>query len=382
MELPILTPPPLREDLMGYGKVAAEGRGYVAGQIEVTSRCFQSCTGCDSWREDVAGVQRGEWDIAELQRVVAQLVEEQPHVRFEHLTLTGGDPQAWKPLRTFLEWWRWARRERAGDWPTLGLNTALTQDLDEAENDLWRDAVDDLRISLDGVDEGHYNAIRGTRVPSGSTTATGAPKYKKGVATTPKDVLRRMCWLRHPGLTTNTTVFNQNVSHVPAILSRLDQLRTQGVLKIRKAHFLAVIGDRGLLADQFWANWAQVREHAAGLALPSNFSENPAEVRAWLMTPAAREVKCYAGGITFHVKANGDVYPCCLVGGEALKTQPDFVLGNVRGLRDTMPEVQARYRARCDYADPNKPCREICQWKQLQINLAGHRMAANTLAMP
>lgn len=376
MELTVLNPPPFREDLLGYGKMIAAGRGYIAGQIEVTSRCYQSCVGCDSWREDVSGVQRGEWTLSELQEVVIGLVG-MPD--FEHLTLTGGDPQAWPHLSDFLRWWE--RTVSCVDRRiTLGFNTALTRSLSAADLQLWRRVIDDLRISLDGVDEEIYNSIRGVKIPSGKINKAGAVVYKAGTATTPDEVLDRMCALEHPGLTTNTTVFNQNIDHVPKILETLLELYGDGRLKIRKAHFLAVIGDRGLLADQFWNKWELLRTNARGLTLPTNFSENPARVREYLVSGSADDVPCYASGVSFHIKANGDVYPCCLVGGEALKTQPDFIIGNAK--KQTMRQIHSKIIRSRDYENPNKPCRNICQWKQFQINLAGHRMANQVLAMP
>lgn len=368
MKLPVLRP-----DLAAYGKLAVQKHNhYVAGQIEVTSKCFQHCLGCDSWREELAGVSAGEWSLQQLQRTASQLLM---HRNFEHLSLTGGDPQAWAPLDDFLDYWASVRK--AFNYKAdLQLNTALTQDLSEAQRLRWRTAVADLRVSLDGVTQGTYEKIRGRGMPRKGER--GLP----GNVTSPASVIQRMVELQHPGLTTNTTVFMENIHEVKDILRELNELYASGVLKIRKAHFLAVIGDRGgdLNAKYFWQNWEELRAYAATLTLPTSVSENPHEVRRFLRTIEAQDIKCWAGNLTFHAKCDGWVYPCCLVGGEALKTQQAFRLGNA--WEEDINQICARYEPTAHYCDESKPCASICQWKQLQLNVAGHLAENRKLAMP
>jgi MoaA/NifB/PqqE/SkfB family radical SAM enzyme len=38
----------MREDLLVYGKAITSRSGYIAGQVEVTSRCVQACAHCQN----------------------------------------------------------------------------------------------------------------------------------------------------------------------------------------------------------------------------------------------------------------------------------------------------------------------------------------------
>lgn len=346
---------------------------YLAGQVEVTSRCFQACLGCDSWREDLKGSSTGEWTLQQLQKFTSDLLVDFPN--FRHLSLTGGDPQAWPHLEEYLDWqFEYAGRIR------IQLNTALTQPISNLM--LWRNGIDDFRVSLDGITEATYNRIRGSKRPE---TVDGKRKYVDGAATTPEEVIQRMIELQHPRLTTNTTVFHENVHEAREILTRLIQaVRNEGLV-IRKAHFMAAIGDRGprdVLQHTFLEEWKALHALAATAPFETNVAESPLEVRQYLNgNPEAKRIPCYTGSISFHVKCNGDLYPCCLVGGEALETQKAFRIGNVH--RESLKTLHGRYTPTCDYADPNKPCSSICQWKQLQVNAAGYwAMQADSLAMP
>lgn len=346
---------------------------YLAGQVEVTSKCFQACLGCDSWREDLKGQSSGEWTLQQLRHFVTDLRTSFPN--FHHLSLTGGDPQAWEPLEEFLEW----RSVDAGS-VRIQLNTALTQPV--ANIPLWRNTIDDFRVSLDGVTEETYNRIRGKRRPE---VVNGKRTYVEGAATTPEAVIERMIRLQHPRLTTNTTVFHENVHEARTILLRLIKAAKDEGLLIRKAHFMAAIGDRGprdVLQHAFLEEWKALHELAASAPFETNIAESPLAVRQYLRdTREALDIPCYTGSISFHVKCNGDLYPCCLVGGEALETQKAFRIGNVH--ETPIKLLHAAYRPCRDYQDESKPCRSICQWKQLQVNAAGYWASkADVLAMP
>ena len=92
------------------------------------------------------------------------------------------------------------------------------------------------------------------------------------------------------------------------------------------------------------------------------------------------------GQISFHMKANGEYYPCCLVGGEVLKTYPSMTDGNYF---DGYSITEIWERGRCArplaYAPENQsvvPCCEICQYKQWSLNKAVHEASQKRLAMP
>lgn len=347
----------IRPDVQQYAKLALLRTGYVAGQVEVCSQCFQHCKGCESWRDDLSGVVRGVWPLDALQNLCLELFDRHP---FEHLTLTGGDPQAWPHLDEFLHWWQsqttWAKFK-------LQINTALTRKPDPAT---WK-IFDDIHVSLDAVDDELYRKIRGDK------------------STSPYDVLQWMIGLNHTRLCTRTTVYPENIDHIPEIIDQLD--RFAGRYPFRKAVFLAAIGPRVERDDRFWEKYDDLKEYALGCDLETSFDEDVHEVREYLLSEEAAEVPCYAGNLSFHAKANGDWYPCCLAGGEAITTYPQLRIGNYfqeAAINRITPAtvLLRRYRPHCHYGNEAMPCSSICQYKQLQVNLAAHAASKSVLSMP
>ena len=129
----------IRDDILLYGKMAQQELGYVAGQIEITSKCFQNCKYC---RSPITGKFLGHFRLQQLQNFVDDLCTQFP--MFEHLTLTGGDPQAWHDLDEFLDWWNMPQML---DKINLQVSTALARDVEDP--DLWRSAIKNLRVSID-----------------------------------------------------------------------------------------------------------------------------------------------------------------------------------------------------------------------------------------
>jgi len=348
----------IRSDIQQYAKLALLRTGYVSGQVEVSSKCFQHCRACESWRDDLSGVVRGMWELPTLQALCVELMRTHP---FEHLTLTGGDPQAWPYLDAFLNWWA---GETTYSRFKLQINTALTQDPDPAQ---WQ-IFDDVCVSLDAVQPEIYAKIRGDK------------------QTDPHEVLRRMKHLGHRGLATRTTVMPENLGHCYAILDALEVLHRQ--TPIRKAVFMAGIGPRVGRDDGFWSRYRELAKDAKSWSVPTSFADDVWETRQFCESDAAKSVPCYAGNISFHAKANGDWYPCCLAGGEAITTYPQLRIGNYFQEVAHSPAMSAarrlldRYRPHCHYGKADMPCSEICQYKQLQVNLAAHAASTSTLSMP
>lgn len=341
---------PVRDDLKYYAKVAVRKLGPVAGQVEVTSECFQRCRGCDSWREDVTGVTKGIMSLETMQHLCLELGS---YNTFEHLSLTGGDPQAWPHLTEFLHWF-----EQKHFNFSLQLNTALARPISEEECDLWRRTVRDVRVSLDAIDPKIYQQIRGDD-------------------TDPVAIINRMQDLRHPRMATNTTIFTLNLHQVKPIL---DMLATH-VPSLRKAMFLAVIGERAFRDKAFWEAYDRLEHECATWTLPFEVSfanESVTGVREFLETPEAQQIPCYAGNITFHIKPDGAYYPCCLVGGEALPTARQYMIGNINQL--TVKQIIERYGTPLHYK--SEYCRKTCQYKQCALNVAAHAASSQILAMP
>lgn len=336
--------------MLAYAKLAQRRVGFVAGQMELTSKCFQQCVACDSWRADHKGEITGSFSYKEIMHVIGQL-NRMP--TFEHLSFTGGDPQTWKDedsgggvdferLLYDLNFVRFS----------LQVNTALVREPKDRE--LWRRHVRRVRVSLDGATRGVYRMMRGDDRD-------------------PEEIVQRMDDLDHPGMSTNTCVTDINIDEVPAIIERLNRMKHP----IRKAMFLAAIDFK--LRPGFWEKYKAL-SNIPSPHVELSFQEDVSFVRDFLKTDEAKEIPCYAGAITFHIKCNGELYPCCLVGGEAIKTRREMAIGNV--LTQNIEDIQKAYVPALHYANPKAACKEVCQWKQLHLNRLAHEMSKTTLTMP
>lgn len=349
----------VRDDIRSYGGVAALRLGPVAGQVEVTSSCFQHCRMCDSWRDDLKGVQKGLLHSADLVSVCDDLAS---FPTFQHLSLTGGDPQAWPHLPAFLGVYQ--TRRQADVWRfSLQVNTALTQPVQDRK--AWLSNFADVRLSLDAITAKTYRRIRG----DGKTT--------------PDDVLRHLRQLGHPNVQVLMCVTPDNIQEIQPLLETLAEPNNRQ--DIRKVTLLPVIGDRYERDAAFWGEFQfQATANAdADWPFQTSFADSVPSTRAFLLSDDAKKVRCWTGVSTFHIKANGDWYPCCLVGGEALATYKNMVLGNIH--RQPVASIVNEIRqagAMPHYCDESKPCRHICQYKQAALNVAGHEASQRTLAMP
>lgn len=344
----------VRSDIAAYAKLAVLKTGPVAGQVEVTSHCFQHCRMCESWRDDAKGVHRGTWSLDQLKHLCFEL---ESYGTFEHLALTGGDPQHWPVLDAFLEWFQ--QQKAAGRLNFhLQLNTALTQEVKRPW--LWC-GVRDLRVSLDSPYTATYQRLRGDK------------------HTTPSAVLSRLKTLDHPRVQIAMTVTPENVVEIPGMLTSLRQFCEAGG-RIRKATFLPVLGDRASRPASFWAAYEQAATYKQLLPFETSFADSVLSVRHWTHTVPGMATRCWSGNITFHLKCDGSFYPCCLVGGEAIVTHPELAVGNV--FEDGFDAVWRYYKPERHYADINKPCRDICQYKQAALNLAAEQAASSVLSMP
>ena len=322
----------LRDDIKFYGKYARYGASYVAGQLELTTRCFQRCAHCQSWRE--AEGAHAEWSLEDAKGLLMQLCE----MHFEHLSFTGGDPQAWPHLPALLAWFqgRYA----------LQISTALMRDLEPAEAKLWREKVADVRVSLDAASLEGYEAMR-------------------GVAADPLQILDRLRALQHPRPATMTTVSEANIDEIPRIVSLLSGMN------LRRAMFLPALGVEH--SQEFWLRYRDLTRVYSSMHWTS-FNETV----AFAAMPS--ETKCWVRNISFHIKANGDLYPCCLVGGEAITTDERFRLGNVH--QNQLRDIRARTFPVACYGRTGMPCDAICQYKQRQMNAAAEAAGAVRLSMP
>lgn len=347
-----------RRDLLLYGKQMVNPVGFVSGQMELTSKCEQRCVSCQSWLDHNSGVQRGEWLFQHAKNFffsLAYFFE----TKFEHLTLTGGDPQSWPHLHQLIEYYQ------AEGYPfKLRVNTALPEEV--VRPDLWRSALSEVRLSLDAVDPEYYRAMR-------------------GVHTDPNDILVRAMELDHPCLSTLTCVSQRNIDHIPKIVERLEWLREKGRLNLRKAIFIPIrdMNDRALVQlqlrpEEYQEKWKRLQDEYEYLDWTS-FGEQVPEGSL----SQHKGVTCWVSRITFHVKHNGDLYTCCLMGGEALQTRKEFKVGNV--LEESVAMIwdrAARNPPKNVYDDPDSPCSRICLFKQSSMNLIAEEASRTSLSMP
>lgn len=339
--------PTARLDMLQYAKFAQHGVGYVAGQVELTSDCSQHCAFCDSWRQHQKGKIKGTLSFFQILTLVHQL---NCMPTFEHLSFTGGDPQDWVDPSGALHFEELMAILLKHANFSLQVNTALIKPIHNMQ--LWN-RISRIRVSLDGVTPRTYCKTRGDS------------------NTSPEDVLQRISDLAHPGLATNTCVSHLNIHEVPLIIERLNHLPTPP----RKAMFLAVLGREN--PPEFWKEFNKLK-HIPSPFVQTSFAEDISSVRALCNSEDALGVRCRVGKITFHIKCNGDVYPCCLIGGEAVETIQKFRMGNI--LEESLEIIRGRYTSPRYYT--TRYCREVCQWKQTQMNFLAHEAEKTKLTMP
>ena len=172
-----------------------------------------------------------------------------------------------------------------------------------------------------------------------------------------------------------TCVSQKNLYEIPQILDRLADMKC----KPRKAMFLPVLGNLGTGALNL-IHYKEMIEQCAKLNLPfkTNFAET---TESLLKEEHLREIPCYVGRVSFHIKANGDFYPCCLVGGEAISTQTDMRFGNVYEF--SLEQIRKRnMRLPLHYFNFDSSCRNICQWKQMTLNSEAHKIVNCKISIP
>jgi len=350
----------IRQDIALYGKQALERGALVAGQAEVTTRCFQKCPQCSSWKEGV--------EVAHVMppRILERLFGDLMRVpTFETLSLTGGDPQAYPYLEEVVRFYA-SFPENARF--ALRMSTTLVKPPQE----FYR-YFSEVRISFDAIKEETYEDLR-------------------GVDMDPLLILNNVNALRVMAVPHSflITVNELNWREVPDIVAIL------ATTKPRKISILCEICENRGRQMELFGYYTQaldrvrrLQESNRHLTVPVSYAETAAGVYDYKeREKSLLEVPCRVGTSTFHLKASGDVYPCCLVGGEAIPTRTEFKLFNLhdhyRG--DPTTRFYSGYFLN-DLGEPElhykkEICRHVCQYKQLCFNLAGHQASKTRLAMP
>ena len=349
-----MVPMKLKKLYESYSKIALNKLGYVGGQIEITSKCFQHCRGCISWKQEPIA-----FTLAQLQRACEQLAT---FPTFEHLTLTGGDPRTWEPLDEFLRWFNMQNFQFK-----LQLNTALAR------------PIKDLRL---------WQTLYGFKVSMDACTNETYQKIRHDPENTPQTIMER-CWeLHHGRLALHVTVYPENQHEFLDLMYWINEEYRVG-LPLRKVMITAAIGSDACRGDQnevFYRKWRADKAHILAdpsIAVPNSFSESHDEdellVREICLDPDILSTRCWASLLGFHIKPNGDLYPCCIVGGEVSETLDEYKLGNV--FEDHIANHYSRIQPLAQYGR-NQACRHNCMYKQLQINMTAEQASDTVLALP
>jgi MoaA/NifB/PqqE/SkfB family radical SAM enzyme len=342
--------PHIRQDLLCYAKQTIHHMGPVAGQVEVTSECLQRCKYCSSWKDHERGTVHGQWTLEDYRRLVKEL---SAFPTFEHLTLTGGDPMCWPHLNAAIL--------TTPDSIRLQITTALAMNVDDPE--LWRTRVGALRVSLDAATPATYTKIRGC------------------AENTPGLTLERMKKLQHPNLSVYAVMYPENIEESYELLEKL----ASADFPIRKVMIMGGLAyEDARLGVDFWQSYQRKIEQLREGSYPfeTSFAESPVAVRRWCRTAGAQETKCFNGSFAFHLKANGDYYVCCLLGGESIETDQQAMVGNYFQQYTMATLYTDALRARtCMYQ--TQKCRAVCQFKQAALNaLCQEAMNSVRVSMP
>ena len=331
-----------------YGQMANGNFGYVAGQVEITTECFQRCPHCLSWQEYARKEQKYHWPLDRFQDLCMELSRDHPHFRW--LSLTGGDPPRNPEFDDMLDWFC-VTKAKAGFKFQLQLHTPLVHKFSSRR---YRESVGRIRVSLDAIRQGTYKSMRGMDID-------------------PRTILDRIGNLDHPHLSTFTVVTEENLDEMYELLSVTNAYRKY----IKKCTFFPVMQQKEL-SPEFWRRYVALQHIAeTEFEIPVDFCGND-NTASFINSDAAKPVPCYAKKLSFHMKVDGSVYPCCLIGGEALNTVEMFRQG--MWPRDSLLHLQSENPG-CAYFK-NSPCLTTCQWKQLQLNLAGYVASRYQLHMP
>lgn len=314
-----------------YVKLASKSCCPVSVQVEVTSKCHQACKHCFSWRSPY----KEEWVVEELLRFSRRLRD----LGCESLSLTGGDPLAWD-LVNYLE------NYDVGI--GLRVSTALAIDPDQRLLNAMEGKVSEVRVSLDACSENLYEELRGVRFDRESLRNRMRSIAEVGV-----------------GLSVNCCLTKYNLDEIPLIVEFCSSLG------VRKLALTGVLGEKEALPS------------LPELAKFKRFTDLP-----WVdvcLPPILGDqsipcgTRCWNGRISCHIKPDGSVYPCCLIGGEAAETNEQLILGNAK--EEDILSLMKRFVLSLMY-DNYAFCRMYCLEKQIQLNLACEKYADTEIRIP
>lgn len=325
-------------DIMTHAKHMTVMEGWLTGQIELTSVCACKCPHCESWKDHKSGKMCAQFRLPDAIELTQRIISISPYLTT--IRLTGGDPLCWEHFENYLKAIAHMRRQPNGRVIQLQVTTALRSapDLVSWRYEAWQGGISKLRVSLDAM---HPETM----------------KIVRGVEYSGEEIFERINHLRIP--TNIYTVVSEET--VPEIAHMADAVEACPWVK---KHILTPRLDKGPGAVVDWGtihNWWKFRmeqgECKTQIAMQG------------FNVPLENDTVCWAQRVHFHIKANGDFYGCCLMGGEAIETDERFCFGNVHEL--PLEEIHARVKA--SYLKPygdwdHFACHEVCLLKQRLAN--------------
>ena len=341
----------MEQRLLTYMKLTARPGSLISGQIELTSLCDQACPGCWKKRE----FNRPQVLPLEIVQGVLTYLGMRG---LETVTLSGGEPLAWPHLTDLLQWFQRCRGVGVA-LPKVFISTAFVHPLPQDIRDLLCSQVSRIRVSLDALSPEVYTAMRGDKQH------------------TPERVLGDLAILNHPGLGTLTVICPTNLGEMLPLARRLSGFSQFHPL--RKVWFLKQM-DQGVNSPEFERAWTETVNQIRQIpGLPTNLNGLDTFYQE-IHFDAFKSLPCRVGRFSFHLKANGDWYPCCLAGGEALKTRSALRVGNI--LEEDLKTVILRAHQPVWRVYDALGCQEICLKKQFTYNRLAEEAKNVSVNMP
>lgn len=242
----------------------------VSLHVEITDRCFNQCPMCGHWKRDTKA------DL-ELDRFRDYVVYGKNN-GLESVCLSGGDPLALENINTVMRF--------LSGFVAFGVVTAGYVP-DHVSMDLLRKAQW-VRVSLDAIEEETYNKVRGGVIYAFEVKNSIEKMLKAGV-----------------NVELGVTVHKLNVDEIVSIFAYAKRV---GIKKISARTVYS--HSSGLALNQGELRTAASACRNYGVRFTHSFTPKPAK-------------RCWASNYQHFIRANGDVYPCCILAGDT-ESAPKF----------------------------------------------------------
>jgi len=348
-------------ELLAYAKLALHRRGYVSAQIELTSRCFQRCLSCFAKDAD----NKADWSLSDAKRLFNELAT---LPSFEHLTLTGGDPQAYAYLEDLLYHWDVV----LGRPFRISMSTALMVIPSPLTARLGM-----VRLSLDALSPEVYKLCR-------------------GVERDPKELVNLLVGIGCPCSALTCLSINNLDEMLPLADYLVDQaLRNPRFKNFKRWSVVPMLGATDEETEKLMEVYHSLECHMIKVrsiypslpfvsALGTNRLKDFYHHRKYAKDYP--KIPCWSSYISCHIKADMKVYPCCLIGGEATAFSKGAVIGDLAV--ESLTNVYTRWTNSAIERHPQMSmhdcarCREVCQIKQHSFNEEAEGVSNYLLSMP